>query len=69
MNYLIWYNPRTGNYNHGSMTDFEVNQSLVGEELTVLYEMEETEMFLIRKIVDQLNHAREEQRQTQGVLR
>lgn len=69
MNYLIWYNPKTGYYDHGTEADLSVNQSLAGEELAVLYEMEETEVSLVKKIAAQLNNARQEQRMTQGVLR
>lgn len=61
MQYLIWYNPNTGHYNHGSKMDFNVNQSLTGDKITILYELEETEMFLVKKIVAQLNNARQEQ--------
>lgn len=61
MNYYIWYTPKNGTYNHGTEVDYNVQCSLVGEELTVLYEFEESEAFLIKKIVGQLNTAREEQ--------
>ncbi|WP_421873969.1 hypothetical protein [Marinoscillum sp.] len=60
MKYLIWYSPNSGAYNHGSEMDHKVNESLTGESLEVLYELEESEMVLVKKIVAQLNNARNE---------
>lgn len=67
MNYLIWYNPILGNYNHGTEMDLHVHRSLTGEDMTILYELEESEIFLVKKIVAQLNAARKEQN-TKGHL-
>ncbi|MEQ8470009.1 MAG: hypothetical protein RIC35_02420 [Marinoscillum sp.] len=60
MKYLIWYSTKSENYNHGSEMDHKVNESLTGESLEVLYELEESEMGLVKKIVTQLNTARSE---------
>ncbi len=60
MKYLIWYSSKSGSYNHGSEMDFKVNESLAGEDLEVLYELEESQLGLVQKIVDQLNNARKE---------
>lgn len=60
MKYLIWYSSQSGNYNHGSEMDHKVNESLTGESLEVLYELEESEIGLVKKIVSQLNNARNE---------
>ena len=68
MNYLIWYNPKNGNYVHGTEMDFHVHQSLTGEEMTILYELEESEIFLVKKIVAQLNAARSEQNSRKAVM-
>ncbi len=40
--------------------DHKVNESLTGESLEVLYELEESEIGLVKKIVSQLNNARNE---------
>lgn len=68
MNYLIWYNPKNGNYTHGTEMDFHVHQSLTGAEMTILYELEESETFLVKKIVGQLNAARSEQNNKREVM-
>lgn len=60
MKYLIWYSTKSESYNHGSEMDHKVNESLTGESLEVLYELEESEMSLVKKIVTQLNAARVE---------
>ena len=60
MKYLIWYSSKSGCYNHGSEMDYKVNASLTGEELEVLYELDESEIGLVQKIVAQLNNARNE---------
>ena len=44
MKYLIWYSSKSGCYNHGSEMDYKVNASLTGEELEVLYELDESEI-------------------------
>lgn len=69
MKHYIWYSSKTGYYNHGSEMDYNVNCALTGEELTVLYDMEESEIGLIRKIVSQLNAARVEQIEKSLVLK
>ncbi|VXD17522.1 hypothetical protein [Marinoscillum sp. 108] len=58
MKHLIWYSSKTENYNHGSSIDLKISESLMGEKMEVLYEMEESEERLVRKIVSQLNNAR-----------
>lgn len=60
MKYLIWYTPSSETYNHGTETDLKINESLIGEEMEVLYTLEESEMSLVKKIVNQLNSARQE---------
>ncbi|WP_258099542.1 hypothetical protein [Marinoscillum pacificum] len=60
MKYLIWYSSKSGCYNHGSEMDYKVNASLTGESLEVLYELDESEIGLVQKIVAQLNNARNE---------
>ncbi len=61
MKHLIWYNAENGIYNHGSEIDLNINESLTGVKMELLYEMEETEARLMKKIVAQLNSARTEQ--------
>lgn len=60
MKHLIWYSSNLQKYNHGTEIDLRVNESLSGEKMDVLYEMDESEIRLVRKIVDQLNAARKE---------
>jgi len=60
MKYLIWYSSKSETYNHGSEMDLHVNESLIGERMEVLYEMEESELHLVKRIVGQLNNARKE---------
>lgn len=60
MKNLIWYSPRLGRYNYGTEMDYNINRSLTGEDLTVLYELDDSELRVIKKIVDQLNTAREQ---------
>ncbi len=60
MKYLIWYNSKTEAYHHGTEMDLNVNESLLGVLMDVLYEIEESELHLVRKIVAQLNNARQE---------
>lgn len=67
MTHLIWYDSKTECYNHGSETDLKINESLTGEDMEVLYEMEESEIYLMGKIVAQLNNARREKLMTNQV--
>lgn len=60
MKYLIWYCPSSETYSHGTEMDLKINESLLGESLEVLYTLEEDQMFLVKKIVTQLNAARQE---------
>ncbi|MFT4833751.1 MAG: hypothetical protein ACJAVY_000052 [Marinoscillum sp.] len=60
MKQLIWYNPQNGIYSHGSEMDLKINESLIGTTMEVLYEMGESEISLMKKIVVQLNSARTE---------
>ncbi|MFY0607955.1 MAG: hypothetical protein JXR10_14650 [Cyclobacteriaceae bacterium] len=60
MKQLIWYNSQNGTYNHGSEMDLNINESLLGVRMEVLYEMNESEERLVKKIVAQLNSARTE---------
>lgn len=69
MNYLIWHSAHIGTYNYGTHADLAVEQSLSGETLTILYEMDPSELFLIKKIVRQLNAARVEQDNRHLVLK
>lgn len=64
MKYLIWYSSKSENYNHGTLMDLKVNESLLGEKMEVLYEMDESELRLVRRIVAQLNNARLETSRT-----
>ena len=61
MKYVIWYNPQSSHYDHGTEADFNVHKSLTGLDLTVLYELDHTEVRLVKKIATQLNTARQEQ--------
>lgn len=63
MSYFIWYSEINGIYDHGTEMDIHVQESLTGENLIRLYELEESELFLVKKIVAQLNVARVEQEQ------
>jgi hypothetical protein len=60
MKYFIWYNSQSESYGHGTEMDLHVNESLVGASMEVLYEMDESEIHLVRKIATQLNNARRE---------
>ena len=60
MKHLIWYNSQDGSYNHGSEMDLNINESLIGVQMEVLYEMSDSEERLVHKIVAQLNSARTE---------
>lgn len=68
MSYFIWYSEKNGIYDHGTEMDFDVQESITGENLTILYELEESELFLVKKIVTQLNAARVEQESHSLVL-
>lgn len=69
MNYLIWHNAKHGTYNYGTEMDLNIHESFSGDQYTVLYEMDDSELFLIKKIVSQLNAARIEQNNQKVVLR
>lgn len=60
MKYYIWYSTKSKSYNYGNEMDHKVYASLTGEDLDALYEMDESELPIVRKIVNQLNNARNE---------
>lgn len=61
MIYIIWHSAKNGVYNYGTEADLQIHEALTGENFTILYEMEASQLFLVKKIVSQLNYARKEQ--------